>query len=70
VGAFADRRNAERLRAKLAEDYVNAHITVFDRGDRIFYRVRVGKSTTLKQAVEYEDYLVQNGFPDAFAVAE
>ena len=70
VGAFADRRNAERLKTKLARDYVNAHITVFDRGDQIFYRVRVGKSTTLKQAVEYEDHLIQTGFPDAFAVAE
>jgi len=70
VGAFADRRNAERLKTKLAADYVNAHITVFDRGDQIFYRVRVGQSTTLEQAAEYEDHLIQNGFPDAFAVAE
>jgi len=70
VGAFADRRNAERLKARLTDDYVNAHITVFDRGDQIFYRVRVGQCTTLKQAAEYEDHLIQNGFPDAFAVAE
>jgi len=70
VGAFADRRNAEQLEAKLARDYVNVHVTVFDRGDQIFYRVRVGKCSTLEQAAEYEDHLIQNGFPDAFAVAE
>ena len=70
VGAFADRQNAERLKTKLAGDYVNAHITVFDKGDQIFYRVRVGKCTTLKEAAEYEDHLIQNGFPAAFAVAE
>ena len=70
VGAFVDRQNAERLKNKLARDYGNTHITVFDRGDKVFYRVRVGKCTTLAQAAQYENQLIQNGFPDAFAVAE
>ena len=42
VGAFIIRENAERLKRKLDEQYENAHITIYDRGDKIFYRVRVG----------------------------
>lgn len=70
VGAFAERQNAERLKRKLALTYKNAHITVYDRGDQLFYRVRVGRSRTLAKAEEYETMLIQNGFPDAFTVAE
>ncbi|MCK7511328.1 MAG: SPOR domain-containing protein [Desulfobacterales bacterium] len=43
VGAFASRDNAERLRAELNPRFGNAHIVEFDRGDRVFYRVRVGQ---------------------------
>jgi len=70
VGAFTERRNAERLKRKLALTYKNAHITVYDRGDQIFYRVRVGRSKTLAKAEEYETMLIQSGFRDAFTVAE
>jgi rare lipoprotein A len=70
VGAFVDRENAERLKRKLDKTYTNAHITAYDNGVNIFYRVRVGKASTLKKAAEYEAYLIQNGFPDAFVVAE
>lgn len=70
VGAFLNRENAERLKRELAQTYKNAHITLYDTGEEIFYRVRVGKVHTLEQASEYEAYLIQNGFPDAFVVAE
>jgi rare lipoprotein A len=70
VGAFVDRENAERLKRKLDRTYQNAHITVYNNGVDIFYRVRVGKASTLEQAMEYEAYLIRNGFPDAFVVAE
>ena len=70
VGAFLNRENAERLKRELAQSYKNAHITEYDNGEQIFYRVRVGKVTTLEQAGKYEEYLIQNGFPDAFVVAE
>ena len=70
VGAFLNRENAERLRHELAQSFKNAHITEYDNGEQIFYRVRVGKVTTLEQAGKYEEYLIQNGFPDAFTVAE
>jgi rare lipoprotein A len=70
VGAFTNRDSAERLRAELDPRFGNAHIVEFDRGDRLFYRVRVGKKTSLPDATAYEAYLVRNGFPDAFAVAD
>jgi rare lipoprotein A len=70
VGAFANRENAEKFKRKLAEQYQNAHITLYDRGDKIFYRVRVGAFKTLEDAVLNEAILIQDGYPDAFMVAE
>jgi len=70
VGAFANLDNAERLRTHLDPRFGNAHIVKFDRGDQIFYRVRVGKCASLEEAIAYEAHLIRHGFPDAFAVAE
>jgi len=70
VGAFLNRENAEKLKRKLDRTYKNAHIVEYDNGVNIYYRVRVGKVSTLQQAEEYEAYLIQNGFPDAIVVAE
>ena len=70
VGAFSNRENAERLKRKLDEQYKNAHITRYDRGDKIFYRVRVGAFKTLEDAVLNEAILIQDGYADAFMVAE
>ena len=70
VGAFLNRENAERLMRKLDEQYQNVHLSIFDSGTDIYYRVRVGQATSLEQAVEIEAHLIQNGFPDVFAVAE
>ncbi len=70
IGAFVNRENAERLTAKLNGKYKNAHITVYDRGDQIFYRVRVGKFTTLQQAGAQESILIRDGYIDLFIVAE
>jgi len=69
VGAFQDRNNAERLAAKLKQTYSHVHVTSFDRGDGMFHRVRVGRATTLKDADEYEQALIRQGF-DVFIVAE
>ena len=70
VGAFGVRENAERLKAKLSRTYPNVHIAPFDRGDRVLDRVRIGHAATFKEAAAYEAHLIENGFPDAFAVAE
>jgi rare lipoprotein A len=69
VGAFRDKNNAEKLRAKLDEDYQNAHITTYESPDGIFYRVRVGRFTTLEQARRGEEILIREGF-DPIIVAE
>ena len=70
VGAYLSRDNAERQKRRLAQRYKNAHITVYDRGDQIFYRVRVGRFSTLEEAVEQEKILIQDGFADPILVAE
>jgi rare lipoprotein A len=70
VGAFLNRENAERQKRALARKYKNAHITVYDRGDKIFYRVRVGRFATLQEAIQHQEILIQDGFPDAILVAE
>ena len=69
VGAFRDKNNAEKLRTRLDENYQNAHITTYDSPDGIFYRVRVGRFTTLEQARRGEEILIREGF-DPIIVAE
>ncbi len=70
VGAFSDRKNAERLQQKLDKEYKGAHIAAYNDGNATFYRVRVGRGSTLKQAEKYEEIMIQRGFEDAFAIAE
>ncbi len=69
VGAFRDRNNAEKLRAKLDKNYQNAHITTYDSPDGVYYRVRVGRFTTLEQARRGEEILTREGF-EPIIVAE
>ena len=70
IGAFSDRSNAERLKQKLDKKYRHVHITAFNNGYETFYRVRVGRCSTLEKAIEYENKLIGNGFEGAFAIAE
>ena len=49
---------------------MNVHIIPYDDGKRVMYRVRVGKASSLEQAEEYENILIQQGFNGAFIVAE
>ena len=70
VGAFSQKENAVRLKQKLEKKYMNVHIVPYDDGKRIMYRVRVGRASSLKQAEEYENTLIQQGFNGAFIVAE
>lgn len=70
VGAFQNRANADRLKKNLSSKYENAHVTEYDRGDIHFFRVRVGRYTSLKDAQNAEKNFIKTGFPDAMAVAE
>ncbi|MBT8357728.1 MAG: SPOR domain-containing protein, partial [Deltaproteobacteria bacterium] len=62
VGAFIDAQNAEKLKVKLDQKYKNAHIAQFDNGSEIFYRVRVGKFSTLEQARAQEKIMIDDGY--------
>jgi rare lipoprotein A len=46
VGAFSDPANANRLKALIEGSFAPVTIQSFDRGDGIFYRVRVGSEST------------------------
>jgi len=70
IGAFSDKQNALRLKEKLNQTYKNAHVSEYDNGQETLYRVRVGRASSLEQAVEYEKNLIQQGFKDVFIVAE
>ena len=70
VGAFSQKENAVRLKQKLEKKYMNAHIVPYNDGKKVMYRVRVGRASSLEQAEEYENILIQQGFEGAFIVAE
>ena len=70
VGAFKDITNAHRIKSKLEQRYANAHIVSYSDDRGLFYRVRVGKYTTLASAEDFEDQLMREGASNAFAVAE
>jgi rare lipoprotein A len=70
IGAFGEMENAERLKQKLARTYKNVYITSYFNGRNTFYRVKVGKYTNLAQANRFERIMIQNGYKDAFAIAE
>jgi rare lipoprotein A len=70
VGAFREKENVLRLakRLKVLFQYVN--ITVFETPEGVpLYRLRVSRSTTLKQAGMIEKKLEDMGFEEAFIVS-
>jgi rare lipoprotein A len=69
VGAFAEKKNAQRLHASLNRRYRDTTINIFDQGTQKFYRVRVGQYSRLDQAEAAAKRLQEQGFPNAFAVA-
>lgn len=70
VGAFMDKNNAERLKTKLGKQYENAHIVTYTDDRGLFYRVRVGKFSTLDSAERFGDQLIGEGAQSTFIVAE
>jgi rare lipoprotein A len=62
VGAFQDRRNAERLKAQISRYYGPVNIQAYDRGDGVFYRVRVGSESTEDSADLLARKLREAGF--------
>ena len=62
VGAFQDRTNAERLKESIAKRFGPVNIQTFDRGDAVFYRVRVGRESTEDKADDLARQLREAGF--------
>jgi rare lipoprotein A len=69
IGAFSEWANAERLREKLARSHKNVHIKAYFDGNATFYRVRVGKYSSLEEADRNEEFMIQNGYKNAYAIA-
>ncbi len=70
IGSFRNRKNAEKQRRKLARRFRHAHISVFDSGYGIFYRVRVGRYSDLRRAQKKIAALKRAGYRNAIIVAE
>ncbi len=70
IGSFASKDNAQRLVEKVKTTFEDAYINEFDRGDLIFYQVRVARTTTLDAAREKVNEVRAMGFADSFAVAD
>ncbi|HCY86624.1 MAG TPA: septal ring lytic transglycosylase RlpA family lipoprotein [Desulfobacteraceae bacterium] len=70
VGAFKVKSNAEKYRKKLSGSYLNAHIVRYEDYRGLFYRVRIGSFTSLKDARKFSDQLMAEGFDRTFPVAE
>ena len=69
VGAFKDKKNAVRLRNKLAKAHENPHIVEYECVKGTFYRVQVARCKSLGQARKYEKMMEAAGYPDAIVVA-
>ena len=54
VGSFTLRRNAVELRNRLRRAFSPVFVETFDRGDRTFYRVRVGEVRSVARARQLE----------------
>jgi len=69
VGAFRDQSNAERLKERIESQFGPVIIQNFDRGDGVFYRVRVGRESSEDAARSLAQSLRQaNLATDTFVV--
>ena len=70
VGAFTVKENAQRLAREAKSNYGSADISLFDRGDQVFFRVQVGRFSSREEAERFRDRLIGEGaFTSAFVVA-
>ena len=61
VGAFRNRANADRLKARLAAQFPDVAISETTRSGGTLFRVRVGRFGSLKGAMEFLELLLQEG---------
>lgn len=69
VGAFTDSMNADRLSEEMKKTYGFSEVrSAWVRGGR-FYRVYVGKHSSLRSAEATEQQLEKRGYPGSFVVS-
>lgn len=70
LGAFTQKANADRLAGKLRKEGNPVHVQSYDRGDAVFYRVRVGGYSRLDAAEKAEAGFRKRGYDAAMVVAQ
>ncbi len=63
IGSFRDRDNALRLKEALNIKYSGIYILESRLKDEIFFRVRMGRFSVLKEAMEIASRLAEEGYP-------
>ncbi len=69
IGAFTVRDNADRLAAQIKSRYGYAGVQASRVGDRLFYRVRAGRYSSLQAAETACAEFEKDGYPNSFVVA-
>ncbi len=69
IGAFSVRENAERLAADMRARYGSSSVEEGWVNGQLFYRVRVGKYTTLESAEGAKGDFERSGYTNSFVVA-
>ncbi len=69
IGAFIEYSNAERLSAKVKKIYGFSEIRTTVLNGETFYRVYVGKYSSLRAAEKAEREFSEHGYPGSFTVA-
>ncbi len=69
IGAFIEYSNAERLSAKVKKIYGFSDIRTTVLNGETFYRVYVGKYSSLRAAEKAEREFSEHGYPGSFTVA-
>jgi len=70
VGAFQVKSNADKLKNELSKSYKDVHIVIHKDYRGTFYRVRVGKYSTLNEALVLEKRMNTNGQKTVFLISE
>ncbi len=68
IGAFTVKENAKKSAVRMRDKYGAAHVAFYDRGDMVFYRVRVGRFKIQEQAENFRLKLINDGWDNSFVV--
>jgi len=69
VAAFTIRSNAYRYADELKRKFGTSEVQEAQVGGKTFYRVRVGRYSSLRAAQASQNHYEQSGFPDCYVVA-